>query len=400
VSPTITTELNPNQTPTVTTSGTNSCAGTLMLTSTPASAYSWTGPGGFTGNTQTINPTSTGTYSLTTTGLCQNWTSAPTSVTVLAAPSPTGTGASGPGPATFNLSAAGSGGALNWYTGLTGGTAVATGTAYTTPTISSTTTYFVDETTVYPGSNLSTGRLNGTSAGTSTVNGGLDFDVLAPCTLVSVKVYATTTGARTIQLRDNTGAVINSMTTASLPIDSSVVTLNFPLTPGTGYRLTQPTTPSLKRNNSGVSYPYTTAGFVSVTNGWTGFATSSSAYYYYYDWKITTPNTLCVSSPRVPVTATVTTATGITSLSSNNGVLVYPNPASSEVNVEFGYSMKSTTTIEINDITGRLVQTTSYENPVQGQTVKLDVSNMNAGAYFITIKNDTQKLVQKLTLTK
>jgi hypothetical protein len=30
----------------------------------------------------------------------------------------------------------------------------------------------------------------------------------------------------------------------------------------------------------------------------------------------------------------------------------------------------------------------------------VDVADMNAGSYFITIKNDTQKLVQKLVLTK
>jgi hypothetical protein len=401
LSPTVTTVLNPNETPTVTTSGTNTCAGTLTLTSSAASAYSWTGPAGFTASTQAINPTTSGTYSLTTTGLCQNWTAAPTTVTVLAAPAPTGTGASGPGPASFNLTAAGSGGTLTWYAGPTGGSAIGSGTGYTTPVISSTTTYYVDETTVYPGSNVNGGRANGSGATTSTVNGGLDFDVLAPCTLTSVKVYATTTGPRTIELRDNTGTVINTMTTASLPIDSTVVTLNFPLTPGTGYRLTQPSSPSLKRNSGGaITYPYTTSGYVNITNGWTGTTSSTTAYYYYYDWKIATPAINCVSTPRVPVTATVTTSTGITSATAANGVNIYPNPASTEVNVEFGFNMNSITTVEITDVTGRLVRTSSYENPVQGQVVKVDVSGMNAGSYFITVKNDTQKLVQKLVLAK
>ncbi|MBL0330319.1 MAG: VCBS repeat-containing protein [Bacteroidetes bacterium] len=399
ISPNVTTVLNPNETPTVTSSGANSCAGTLTLTSTPASAYSWTGPSGFTATTQAINPTTSGTYSLTTTGLCQNWTSAPTVVSVLAAPSPTGTGAAGPGPASFNISAAGSGGTLNWYTASTGGAPLATGASYTTPTISTTTTYYVDETTNYPGTLNNGGRTNGSGSTTSTVNGGLDFDVLAPCTLVSVKVYATTTGPRTIQLRDNTGTILNTMTTGSLPIDSSVVTLNFPLTPGVAYRLTQPSTPSLKRNTVGVTYPYTTAGLVNITNGWTGSATSSSAYYYYYDWKIQTPNLDC-TSPRVPVTATVTTLTGINALSANNGVAIYPNPASTFVNVEFGYNMNSLTVVEVTDVTGRLVKTHSISNPSQGQIVSVDVADLNAGSYFITIKNDTQKLVQKLVLTK
>lgn len=400
LSPTITTELNPDETPSVTSSGANSCAGTLTLTSTPASAYSWTGPSGFTGTTQSINPTLSGTYSLTTTGLCQNWTATPTVISVLAAPSPTGTGAAGPGPATFNLSAAGSGGTLNWYAASTGGAPLATGAAYTTPTISTTTTYYVDETTSYPGTTNNGGRPNGSGATTSTVNGGLDFDVLAPCTLTSVKVYATTVGSRTIQLRNNVGTIINTFTTGTLPADSSIVTLNFPLTPGVGYRLTQPSSPSLKRNTTGVSYPYTTAGLVTVTNGWTGTTTSSSAYYYYYDWKIETPTVNCTSSPRVPVTATVTTATGISAGAENTGVAIYPNPASTFVNVEFGYNMNSLTVVEITDVTGRLVKTHTIDNPAQGQIVNLGVADLNAGSYMITIKNDTQKLVQKLVLSK
>ena len=401
LSPTVSTVLNPPEIPLVSTSGVNSCAGTLTLTSSAAAAYSWTGPAGFTATTQAINPSVTGTYSLTTTGLCQNWTAAPTAVNVLAAPSPTGTGAAGPGPASFNISAAGSGGTLNWYDAATGGTLLGSGAAFSTPVISSTTNYYVDETTNYPGSIYNGGRSSGAGSNSSTLNAGLDFNVLAPCTLTSVKVYATTTGAKTIQLKNSVGTVLNSFTTASLPIDSSVITLNFPLTPGTGYRLTQSsaTTPTLKRNNSGVTYPYTTPGFVSITNGYTGTTTSSAAYYFYYDWKITTPTSSCTSE-RVPVVATILTFTGISSLSENNGVAIYPNPASATVNVEFGYTMNSVTVIEINDVTGRLVKTESFENPVKGQIVSLNVSELNAGSYMITIKNNAQKLVQKLVLTK
>lgn len=401
LSPTVSTVLNPPEIPLVASSGANSCAGTLTLTSSAAAAYSWTGPAGFTATTQAINPSVTGTYSLTTTGLCQNWTAAPTAVNVLAAPSPTGTGAAGPGPASFNISAAGSGGTLNWYDAATGGTLLGSGAAFSTPVISSTTNYYVDETTNYPGSIYNGGRSSGAGSNSSNLNAGLDFDVLAPCTLTSVKVYATTTGAKTIQLKNSAGTVLNSFTTAVLPVDSSVITLNFPLTPGTGYRLTQSsgTAPALKRNNSGVTYPYTTSGFVSITNGYTGSTTSSAAYYYYYDWKITTPTVSC-TSPRVPVVATILTFTGISSLSENNGVAIYPNPASATVNVEFGYTMNSVTVIEINDVTGRLVKTESFENPVQGQIVSLNVSELNAGSYMITIKNNAQKLVQKLVLTK
>ena len=409
LSPTITTTLNPNETPVVTTSGSNTCAGTLMLSSTPASAYSWTGPSGFTASTQTINPLLSGTYSLTTTGLCQNWTAAPTVVSVLAAPSPTGTGATGPGPATFNLSAAGSGGALNWYAASTGGAAIGTGTSYTTPTISTTTTYYVDETTTYPGTLASTGQPNHTGGSlypsSSSTNGSLIFDVSGACTLQTVKIYTTTAGTRMIILQ-NSSLVTIASATVTLPADTSLITLNFALTPGTGYRLATdgPTnttsfgsaSPRFQRSSSGVSYPYSVAGMVSIT----GSSGGSTFYYYFYDWKLQGPAITCVSSPRVPVTATVTTATGITAAAENTGVAIYPNPASTTVNVEFGYNMNSLTVVEITDVTGRLVSTHSIENPIQGQTLKVDVANLNSGSYFITVKNDTQNLVQKLVLTK
>ncbi|HTA63851.1 MAG TPA: DNRLRE domain-containing protein [Bacteroidia bacterium] len=50
------------------------------------------------------------------------------------------------GTGTVGLGATATSGTVNWYTASTGGTAVATGTTYTTPSISSTTTYYVDAT--------------------------------------------------------------------------------------------------------------------------------------------------------------------------------------------------------------------------------------------------------------
>lgn len=400
VSPTVSVVLNPDETPSVSSTGANYCEGVATLTSSPASSYSWSGPSGFTATTQSINPTQSGVYQVTITGTCANFTSTPTTVNILAAPLPTGTGASGPGPASFNLSAAGSGGTLNWYDAPTGGTLLTTGTNYTTPTISSTTTYYVDETTSYPGSFVSTGRPYSVGAGTSTVNGGLDFNVLSPCTLASVKVFASTTGTKTIQLKDNTGTVINSMTTASITAgDSMVVNVNFPLAVGTGYRLCCPSSPGLIRNSTGASYPYTASGLVSITNGWTGTVTSSAAYYYFYDWKIQTANVYCTSA-RVPVTATVTTATGINALSNGNGVQVYPNPASDQLNIAFEGNVNGQTTIELIDVTGRVIRTAQVENASQGQVLQLDVNDVRAGSYMISIKSATSNLIQKVVLTK
>ena len=212
-------------------------------------------------------------------------------------------------------------------------------------------------------------------------------------------------GIREILLQDASLAAINSLI-INLPSDTTVITLNFPLTPGTGYHLTTDgptnttsfgtTSPRMQRSSSGVSYPYTLAGFVSLT----GSNQGPSFYYYFYDWKLQGATVNCISSPRVPVVANITNSTGITAIDENNGVTIFPNPASDEVNITFGYNMNSTTVIEMTDIAGRLVKTTSVKNPMQGQTIKLDVEELNAGTYFIAIRNEDNKLVSKLTLTK
>ena len=409
LSATVAVTLNPNETPLVSVIGSNACGGTLSLSSTTAISYSWTGPSGFTATTQSITPTLSGTYNLTTVGLCQSWSAAPTIVTILATPSaPTATGASGVGPISVNLSAAGSGGTINWYAATTGGASLGTGTTFATPVINATTTYYIDETSTYPGIISYVGPPDHTGASlyssSSTTNGSVDFDVLGACTLQTVKIYTVTAGIRQIILQDASLATINSLT-INLPADTTIITLNFPLTPGTGYHLTTDgatnttsfgtTSPRMQRSSSGVSYPYTLAGLVSLT----GSNQGPSYYYYFYDWKIQEAATNCISTPRVPVVATIT-PTGISSITENNNVVIFPNPASSEVNLTFGSALNSATSIEITDVAGRLVKTESFANLMQDQTVQLNVSKLNAGTYFITIKNENSKLVSKLTLTK
>jgi hypothetical protein len=50
------------------------------------------------------------------------------------------------GNGTLTLTSAASGGTINWYTVSTGGSSIGTGTSFTTPTLSATTTYYVDAT--------------------------------------------------------------------------------------------------------------------------------------------------------------------------------------------------------------------------------------------------------------
>ena len=127
----------------------------ISITSTPNYSTTFSGPGTFgtvtysgTRNsvaTVTVTPTSAGTatYTATTTDGSTNKTSSPVNVTVNTVPTITGTTpGSRVGPGTVVLGATASAGTINWYDAPTGGTLLGTGTSFTTPSISTTTTYY------------------------------------------------------------------------------------------------------------------------------------------------------------------------------------------------------------------------------------------------------------------
>ena len=58
------------------------------------------------------------------------------------------------------------------------------------------------------------------------------------------------------------------------------------------FRLQVSGTPNLWYNTTGVSYPYTLPGFMSVTNS----SASKSTYYFFYDWQIASPDIITRSA--------------------------------------------------------------------------------------------------------
>jgi gliding motility-associated-like protein len=129
------------------------CAGGLFNLSTTAAgagySYSWTGPS-FSSATQ--NPSSvtapavsgTYTYSVTATNGGTSCSST-TIVTVDPVPSaPVAVNDVRCGTGTVNLAVTGCSGTANWYTTAVGGSSIHAGSSYTTPSLSATTTYYVD----------------------------------------------------------------------------------------------------------------------------------------------------------------------------------------------------------------------------------------------------------------
>ena len=150
-----------NPVPTVTSPGNKTaCVGTAIPAisftgSSTSSTYAWTntntaiglGASG-TGNIATFTPSTAGTSTVSVTPTLNGCpgTAVTFTITVSAVPTLNSTTPNSRcGTGTVVLSATGSAGStLNWYAAATGGTTLGTGTTFTTPSISTTTTYYVE----------------------------------------------------------------------------------------------------------------------------------------------------------------------------------------------------------------------------------------------------------------
>lgn len=188
---------------------------------------------------------------------------------------------------------------INWYDAATGGNLVNTGTSYTTPTLTNTTSYYVEE--EIPAVIQNVGPTDNTfgTGGYYTGDQYLLFDCSIPFTLLSVWVDANGAGSRTIELRDNVGTVLQT-TTVNVPDGQSRVILNFDVQPGNDLQLgtLAGSNPDTYRNDASASYPYDIAGIVSITSSSAGGA----YYYHFYDWEI---QEYSCKSARTQVTANV-----------------------------------------------------------------------------------------------
>jgi len=243
--------------------------------------------------------TTSGTYNvqLTSSSACGIDSVTQNAYIVINTPSsPVANGTSICNPATVTLNASANG-TMDWYTQQIGGTQLATGSSFTTPVLSTTTTYYVENVTPQAPVNVGPPSYNFGTGGqhNNTSTQYLEFTVFQNCTLATADVNAGAAGNRTVTLWDATGVQL-SQYTFTAPAGVSTVTLNIPLAPGS-YRIGG-TQMNLYRNNAGASYPYTANGALSIT----GSSAGSAFYYYLYNWSVTLEG---CHSPRTPVTVVV-----------------------------------------------------------------------------------------------
>lgn len=80
---------------------------------------------------------------------------------------------------------------------------------------------------------------------------------------------------------------------------------------------------------------------------------------------------------------------------------LYPNPSKENATITFVLSSETNVTINVTDITGKLVLSSTNNNMQQGtNTMNINVSDLNAGIYFTTVLSDLGSKTVKMIVTK
>lgn len=250
-------------------------------------------------------------------------------------------GRCGPGTITLNATA-GSGNTINWYSSATGGAPIATGPSYTTPSLTSTTVYYVTSGAGTSYYNLGKTTPTSTSGNSGFSDIGLVFDAYQAFNIQSVDVYATgtasTSGSVTVALKDASGTTLQTATNSNVTVTSggttvTTVPLNFSVPQGANYRLVMTAASGIstliREFSTGYTYPYTVPGVAAITAGYTSGA-SASYYYYFYNWQISAgcetprrPDTAYIGTPVVNPTVA---AQGPTTICNKDTAIIKASP--------------------------------------------------------------------------
>lgn len=357
------------------------CEGSaLELSSSEAQGYLWN-----TGETtQSIEVTASGDYTVTVQGICGDLVSEPITVVVQDRPEPpVASGVTIPGPGTAELTAEGEN--LLWYDVYAGGTPLGSGNTFTTPEIEENTSFWVETSQVFGGSNAFGGPVDRNDIGgfhTNTDN-YIIFDAYEAFTIRSVKVYANGTANRTISLvsADNGNTVVSAP--FLIPDGESRVEIAFDVPgPGTyGLRLVGGN-PQMWRDGLGSNpaYPFPLGdglGAITSTN-----ITGNNVlqyYYYFYDWEVETPGISCTSE-RTEVTVTLL-STGLDEPAMELTEEVWPNPTRDVLSISWG-ALEGSTSVELLDITGRVVLQDRLA-ATQGNVSQLSLQGVATGEYVL-----------------
>lgn len=184
---------------------------------------------------------------------------------------------------TASLNATGNG-TLNWYENIDDETPVFTGANYTTPNLTTTTSYYVEDVISKPNVGSTNSNSSGGYLTSSNNNRYLIFNATESVLLEQVTINSNQAGELEIQLQDSSGGLLDARIILLENSGLQTIDLDFIIPVGNDFRLTCKQVSSglrLYRNNSGVSFPYNN-GSIEITSSSAGNGT----YYFFYDWKL------------------------------------------------------------------------------------------------------------------
>jgi hypothetical protein len=371
--------------------------GSVILTASEGDAYDWSNGS----NTQSIEVSEAGDYSVSVQGLCSTLES--NTVTVMVSDAPIEPIVSD---ITIDQNTSGiftvtGGNNISWFDSEDATTPIATGNSFSTPSLSSTTTYWVEDQIIYDGGSAEGGKAEWTENADGQYQNNstyyLIFDVLENVTIASVKVYAEGAASRTIAVVDANNNTI-ATGTFDIPDGESVVNLNFFVPQGENYGLRcVGNNPQLWRDKdlaNNFAYPFNIGSSISITNTNVGGADTDNYYYYFYDWQVAGEDFICASD-RVEVQAIVAGLDELTQVSNLN---VYPNPATEELNITFNGILSTTLQVRLIDQTGRVVTSTQFNISNGLNNRRIDLNNIAMGIYQLQFEADGKTASRKVVV--
>jgi hypothetical protein len=212
------------------------------------------------------------------------------------------------GTGTVTLGATSSAGVVNWYPNNTDLAPLFTGTSFTTPVLSNTTTYYAEP--ALNNATFTTGLVSDAAANLGAFTAySMYFKTQNAAVINSVDIYPSAAGDLTVALFDALGNLkdLRVFTILASEVSTTVkktLPVNFRIPAGsTSWEIYYE---GVTINRGAGTYTYGTVnnGFAITGNSIDGDLITSGTRYYFYNWNVTT---IC-SGPRTAVTATVTSA--------------------------------------------------------------------------------------------
>ena len=291
-----------------------------------------------------------------------------------------------------------------WFDAEFGGNRIGTGNTFTTPVLTETTTYYVDDfmehvlPSVFLGEMEPQGNVlyHGDNFNAFTI-----FEVFTPITLETVDVFTDFPGLRRFILTDIDGNVLEQKDIFIEEQGKTVLELNWDLDPANGpYQIG--TDPSINNQTFGINssrlmrtstdaagveinFPYEVDEIISIFD--TSFGTAF--YYYFYNWQVGGIKETCFS-PRSPLTVTVEEPNATFNISDVDFVEVFPNPSSGLINIAIHNNKPYD--IQIKSLDGKTLQ--QYQG-VDDQ-LSVDLKHFPAGMFLVEFKGSDEILQGKI----